>query len=285
MVTRQRPRSTRLLVVVLVSVSLAVITLDYRQGDNGPLAGLGDAAKTAMAPLQRAVTNVTRPIGNFFSGLAHLSSLEDENRRLTVENAALKAQDAYNDYLRQQNQELQDQLDLTQTLAPDSVPAVVIANGLSNFEWTITIDKGSNDGIAMDQPVVTGNPDAEMLVGRIVSVEPDSANIQLIIDPRSAVAALLTSSHERGLITGQGDADLKMTDVETGTAIEGNEPVFTHGYEVAGQPGLYPPGLLIGAVSRTVPSDNATQEYVEVRPAVDFATLQYVVVLQARTGV
>jgi cell shape-determining protein MreC len=124
-----------------------------------------------------------------------------------------------------------------------------------------------------------------MLVGRIVSVEPDSANIQLIIDPRSAVAALLTSSHERGLITGQGDADLKMTDVETGTAIEGNEPVFTHGYEVAGQPGLYPPGLLIGAVSRTVPSDNATQEYVEVRPAVDFATLQYVVVLQARTGV
>ena len=85
------------------------------------------------------------------------------------------------------------------------------------------------------------------------------------------------------MITGQGDADLKMTDVEVGTAIAGNEPVFTLPYEVAGQPGLYPPGLLIGAVSRTVPSDNATQEYVEVRPAVDFATLQYVVVLQART--
>ena len=76
MVTRQRPRSTRLLVVVLVSVSLAVITLDYRQGEGGPLAALGDAAKTAMAPLQRAMTNVTRPIGNFFSGLAHLPSLE-----------------------------------------------------------------------------------------------------------------------------------------------------------------------------------------------------------------
>jgi rod shape-determining protein MreC len=282
-VTRQRPRSTRLLVVVLVAISLAVITLDYRQGDSGPLAGLGDAAKTAMAPMQRAVTNVTRPIGNFFTGLAHLSSLADENQRLTQENATLKAQAAHNAYLQQQNQDLQDQLGLVDTLAPDPVAAVVIANGLSNFEWTVTIDRGSNDGIATNQPVVTGSPDAPMLVGHVVNVQPDSADVQLIIDPHSAVAARLTSESEHGLITGQGDADLKMTDVEVGTAIEGNEPVFTLPYEVAGQPGLYPPGLLIGAVSRTVPSDNATQEYVEVRPAVDFATLQYVVVLQART--
>ena len=284
MVTRQRPRSTRLLVVVLVSVSLAVITLDYRQGESGPLAGLGDAAKTAMAPLQRAVTNVTRPIGNFFTGLAHLPTLADENDRLTRENAALKAQIARDAYLRIQNEELQNQLGLEDTLAPDPVAAVVIANGLSNFEWSITINRGSSDGVALDQPVVTGSPDAPMLVGHVVSVQTDSADVQLIIDPRSAVAAVLTSAHERGLITGQGDADLKMTDVETGTEVEGNEPVFTLPYEVAGQPGLYPPGLLIGVVSRTVPSDNATQEYVEVRPAADFATLQYVVVLQARTG-
>ena len=82
MVTRQRPRSTRLLVVALVSVSLAVITLDYRQGDSGPLAGLGGAAKAFMAPMQRAVTAVTEPVGDFFSGLAHLPSLADENERL-----------------------------------------------------------------------------------------------------------------------------------------------------------------------------------------------------------
>ena len=76
MVSRQRPRSTRLLVVVLVSISLAVITLDYREGQDGPLAGLGRDALAAMAPLQHAVTTVTRPIGDFFSGLAHLPSLE-----------------------------------------------------------------------------------------------------------------------------------------------------------------------------------------------------------------
>lgn len=283
MVTRQRPRATRLLVVVLVSISLAVITLDYRQQD-GPLSALGASTKAAMAPMQRAVTNVTRPVGDFFSGLAHLPSLSKENQELKDELAAAHADDATKELIQTQNEELQGLLDLRPTLDPEAVAAVVIANGLSNFEWTITIDKGSNDGIAMNQPVVTGSPDAPMLVGHVVQVSPDSADVRLIIDRESAAAAVLKDSQEAGLIHGQGDADLRMTDVEPGTVTEGDvEQVFTLGYEVTGQPGLYPPDLLIGQVSRTVPADNATEEFIEVRPAVDFATLQFVLVLKART--
>ena len=283
MVTRQRPRATRLLVVVLVSISLAVITLDYRQQD-GPLSALGTSTKAAMAPMQRAVTNVTRPVGDFFSGLAHLPSLSKENQELKDELAAAHAEDAVNDLIQVQNEELQGLLDLRATLDPEPIAAVVIANGLSNFEWTITIDKGSNDGIAEDQPVVTGSAEAPMLVGRVVHVSPDSADVRLIIDRESAVAAVLKDSGEAGLIHGQGDADLRMTDVEPGTVTEGDvEQVFTLGYEVTDQPGLYPPDLLIGQVSRTVPADNATEEFIEVRPAVDFATLQFVLVLKART--
>ena len=283
MVTRQRPRATRLLVVVLVSISLAVITLDYRQQD-GPLSALGSSTKAAMAPMQRAVTNVTRPVGDFFSGLAHLPSLSKENQELKDELAAAHAEDAVNDLIQVQNEELQGLLDLRATLDPEPIAAVVIANGLSNFEWTITIDKGSNDGIAKDQPVVTGSAEAPMLVGRVVQVSPDSADVRLIIDRESAVAAVLKDTREAGLIHGQGDADLRMTDVEPGTVTEGDvEQVFTLGYEVTGQPGLYPPDLLIGQVSRTVPADNATEEFIEVRPAVDFATLQFMLVLKART--
>lgn len=282
MVTRQRPRATRLLVVVLVSISLAVITLDYRQGEGGPLATLGEAAKTAMAPLQRATTNVTRPVGNFFSGLAHLPTLEAENQRQRAEIAALKTQVAVGDVLQTRNEELQDLLGLTAALKPEPVTAAtVIANHVSNFEWTVVIDRGSADGVAMSQPVVTGSPDAPMLVGRVISVEGASAVVRLIIDRDSAVAAVLDQAKEQGLIAGQGDADLKMTDVETGTDVAAAEKVWTLGYEAAGQPGLYPAGLLVGEVSRLVPADNATEEYVEVRPAVDFDTLQFVLVLQA----
>ena len=85
MSSRSGSRSARLLVVGLVAVSLAIITLDYRQGDAGPLASMGRAAQTFMAPMQQAVTTATRPVGDFFSGLAHLPSMARENQDLKRE--------------------------------------------------------------------------------------------------------------------------------------------------------------------------------------------------------
>ncbi len=283
MVTRQRPRTTRLLVVALVSISLAVITLDYRQRESGPLAGIGAAAKTFMAPMQEAVTTVTEPIGDFFSGIANLPSLADENENLRREIASLKSEIQADAFDQEQYESMLALLELSQALEPPVVPATVIANGVSNFEHTITIDKGSADGGAIDQPVATGSPEAPMLVGRVVAVTPSSADVRLIIDRSFAVAATIQGTNEAGLVEGNGDADLRMSLVEPGTLIEGDEAVFTQGYELDGEAGLYPPGMLIGQVSRLVPGDNATQEFVEVRPAVDFETLQFVLVLQART--
>jgi rod shape-determining protein MreC len=278
-VTRQRPRSTRLLVVVLVSVSLAVITLDYREGQNGPLAGLGRTALAAMAPLQQAVTTVTRPVGDFFTGLVHLPSLERENQQLRDDNGALRAQIQRATYLESQVAQLADLLGLKESLTPASVPAVVIANGLSNFRWTITINRGSDVGIQVDQPVITGSVLGPMLVGKVVQVTAISAEVELIIDRSSAVAGRLSVSHETGLVQGQGDGDLRMSLVSPGTVVEGDETVVTQGYEVNGQRGLFPPGLVIGQVSHVIPGSEL-QEFVSVRPAVDFSALEFVLVLQ-----
>jgi len=56
---RSRARSTRLLVVALVSISLVTITVDYRQGDDGPLAALADAALVVISPLQEALSKIS----------------------------------------------------------------------------------------------------------------------------------------------------------------------------------------------------------------------------------
>ena len=285
MVIRQRPRSTRLLVVVLVSISLAVITLDYREGQDGPLAGLGRAALAAMAPLQQAVTTVTRPIGDFFTGLVHLPTLEEENQRLRADNDALRTQIQRGTYLQSQLSQLADLLGLKESLTPTSVPAVVIANGLSNYRWTVTINRGADAGIEVDQPVITGSVEGPMLVGKVIAVTPISSEVELIIDRDSAVAGRLSISHETGLVEGQGDGDLRMSLVSPGTLVQGDETVVTQGYQVNGQRGLYPPGLVIGQVSHVVPGQNELQASVTVRPAVDFSALEFVLVLQtSRSG-
>src|SRR6185436_18098262 len=91
---RNRARSTRLLVVTLVSVSLVTITVDYREANDGPLNAIGNAALSIITPLQEAVSKVTHPIGNFFSTLVHLPSIRNDNEELRARVALLEQERA-----------------------------------------------------------------------------------------------------------------------------------------------------------------------------------------------
>jgi rod shape-determining protein MreC len=244
---------------------------------------MGRAAQAFMAPLQEGVTTATRPVGDFFTGLAHLPSLARENEELKDEVAALRAQTALYADDQRQLQQVEDLLLLRQSLHPSSVAAVVIGNGISNFDWSITIDKGTNDGVAVGQPVVTGSADAPQLVGVVFSATTVSANVQLLIDRNFQVAGKLGTSGETGLVVGEGDQDLQLQNVPPGTEFPtGDQPeyVSTVSYEIGGQHGRYPPGILIGEVSSVHEGSNALDTDISVRPAVDFSALEFVLVLQ-----
>jgi rod shape-determining protein MreC len=282
-VTHPRPRGTRLLVVALVSLSLAIITLDYREGTTGPLAEAGRWTQTAMAPLQEAVSTVTRPVGDFFSGLAHLPSLERENTDLKNQVADLQTQIANSGDVQERLQTLTDLLGLKQELFPAGVPAIVIGNGVSNFEWSITIDKGTDDGVQVGQPVVAGSAASPRLVGLVSTVTSISSTVELLIDQNFGVAGRLSPSRATGLVQGQGEQDPRMDGISQDANIdptEGPVQVFTVSYEINGQHGRYPPGILIGEVSSVIQSTNALEKAVTVRPAVDFSALEYVLVLK-----
>jgi cell shape-determining protein MreC len=129
---RNRARSTRLLVVALVSASLITITVDYRQGDSGPLAVAGDAALELISPLQEAVSKVTDPIGSFFSTLVHLPSIRRENRELKDLVAEYQQQITRVEADQARLAQLEELLDLQQSFGAgvDTTAAQVIANGV-----------------------------------------------------------------------------------------------------------------------------------------------------------
>jgi rod shape-determining protein MreC len=228
-----------------------------------------------MAPLQHAVTDITRPIGNFFVSLAHLPTLASENDRLTKELAAERARTAQSTGLQGEVDRLKALVGLENSIDFPVVDGLVISNGISNFENIITIDRGSADGIAVDNPVVTGGPVGARLVGRIVEVAAHASTVMLITDRDAATGARLAGTRQSGLIEGEGDADMKMSFLNAGVVVEPGEIVETNGY----QEGLYPPGITIGEVSRFVPATSTTESFVTVRPAVDFSTLDYVAVV------
>jgi rod shape-determining protein MreC len=280
---RSRARSTRLLVVALVSISLVTITIDYREGDDGPLASMGDAALTAISPLQEVVSKVTHPIGNFFSTLIRLPSIRHERDVLRERVDALETQLAEGRADQARLADLEALFGLRESLGPmvETTAAEVIANGVSNFEWTIEIDKGSSDGIASDMPVIA----SAGLVGHVVQVGANSSRVQLIIDPDSFVAGRLDVSRQTGLLSGEGNQDLEMSLVESTVEVGPDERVVTAGYKIRDvAESLYPPNVLIGTVSRVLEEDAATEKFVTVRPAVDFSSLSLVLVVLSRDG-
>jgi rod shape-determining protein MreC len=275
------------LVASLIAASLAIITVDYRAGDEGPLAAAGRAVHSAIAPLQEAVSSVVRPVTDFFSNLAELPSLASRNDALKQEVDDLRTAQQVNEELTQQIESLERVLGLQQTMSR-TVAARVIASGVSNFEWTVTIDAGSNDGIAQNMAVVTGDESGPRLVGRVISVTPESSVVQLLIDRDFVVPGKLTTSQEAGTVEGRGAEDLRMELLGPGIEVSETAPesVVTLGYEVNGQQGLFPPGILIGTVSRAFSEPDGIDSFVTVRPAVDFSTLEYVLVMiRDRDGV
>lgn len=267
-----RPRNTRVLVVSLVMVSLLTITVDYRGGDSGPLEAAGKATLAVVGALQSAVSRVVRPIGDFVTGLVNVGSLRKENDQLRDQVQQLQAQLGQSVSDERVMQELLALLELEEQLRiEERVAARVIADSAGNFEWSVTIDKGSSSGIKVDMPVISGHG----LVGRVISVAPNASIIELIIDPDSGVAGRLASSGETGVVEGQRDSDLEMELVSPDARVVLNEQVVTSGFHGS----LYPPEIPIGFVSHVFTDPGKLNKTIAIRPAVNFSALQFVLVV------
>jgi rod shape-determining protein MreC len=271
MALSRRVRSTRALVMTLVLASLVTITLDYRGGESGPLEAAGKGALTIVGPMQQAVAKVVHPIGAFFTGLVHIGSLESENRRLREQVAKLRTDNTRALIALNENDQLKKILDIRGQLGLRGIAATVIGLSPSNFEWSVTINVGSQSGVKVDQPVVSGDG----LVGHVTEVSPRISKVTLIIDPSSSVAGRLAKSGDTGLVVGNRSKDMIMSMVAPGSNVSPAEPVVTAGY----QGGLYPPGILIGIVSHVAPAQGALSKVISVRPVVDFSSLQFVMVV------
>jgi rod shape-determining protein MreC len=268
-----RTRSTRGLVILLCTVSLITITIDYRQGAEGPLHRLGSSiALSVIAPLQDAVTHVTRPIASFFSGVVRVPSLQRRITDLRHQLAEAKAKELSTVSLQEQVKRFEALLNMKETIGlQHTTGARVISSGVSNFEWSVDIDKGTSSGIRTGMAVVADGG----LVGTVSDVAPFASKVTLILDPGIKVAGRLATSQVTGMLVGQGNHDLRMELVPATTPVAVGEPVETVGFQGA----LYPPGVPMGRVS-TVSTDRVTgNKDITVRPAVDFSSLDFVLVV------
>jgi len=266
-----RSRRVRLLLIVLIVVSLAIITIDYRSKGHSPFERIGHAALTILSPIQHGLVTIFRPVGNFFAGFTEVPSLRARVSALQRLNAELRAgQNTITD-IERENASLRALLGLRDRYNLNTLPAQVIGVSPSNFERTVFIDRGSRAGVRKDMPVIAGDG----LVGRVIRVGPTTSEILLLIDRTSAVASRIAPSGQTGLLEGDGSDVPRLEMFNPDARVGVGDRVVTSGYDK----GLYPPGIPIGTVVSAPPAQSNLSRVVKIQPYVDFSSLDYVLLV------
>ncbi|CAN5658681.1 rod shape-determining protein MreC [soil metagenome] len=275
------PVRRRLAVGCLVLLSLVLITLSFRSGEDGQLGGVQSAGATVLKPFAVGFERLAQPFRDTYEWADSLLTARSEADRLRAENRELRQRAFQSEFALQENEYLrglQDYIDGPRF--PDDfqpVSAEVISRPAGAFTQAIVIAAGSRNGIRVDDPVVN----ADGLVGRVTRVASRTARIQLLTDQGAAVSAIDLRTRAEGIVRhARGTRETLVLDrVRKQDVIKRGDDVVTAGWRASGLSSLYPKGIPIGDVSSVGQTDTDLFQQVQVDPYVDFGSLDAVLVL------
>ena len=269
-------RSKGLFIIVLLTAALLFGI--QQTGFHRPGLSKGEEIlRSALAPLQSGVMIVSNKVSGFLSYVTSIAEVRVENERLKDQvNQLITENNRLIEY-RQENARLRKLLSFQEAVGSNYslIAARVIARNPENWYSTLSIDKGQIQGIEKNMPVINDVG----LVGRVINVAPDSAEVLLIIDREGAVGGMVQQSRVPGVVEGYGpNTDLlQMIHLAHDAPVYRNQVVITSGLG-----GIFPKGLRIGYVNNVVPEANGLMKRAYLQPFVDFDRLEEVMVI---TGV
>lgn len=229
-----------------------------------------------ITPVEKVVTKIGNFVSDKFTLFDDKEALIAENQALIIKNEELKNQITSLELEIAQLEEYSELYNLDKKYEEyNKITASVIAKDSSNWFYSFTIDKGLDDGIKENMNVLSGNG----LVGKVVSVGKNWAQVRTIIDSTSYVSAMVVSTGDYGIVTGSlelsedGRAVLEQFYDSDNNTVAGDMLVTSNISDV------YWPGLLIGYVSDVQIDPNNLTKTGEVILAADFDHITNVLVI------
>jgi rod shape-determining protein MreC len=237
-----------------------------------------------FAEVQRAASTVIASVQNGWKGYFALQGVREENERLRHDIGQLQIRLQEERALASQSRSLQQVLELREIVRLATTAASVIAGGADVNFRTITIDKGTRDGLRPDMAVIA----PAGVVGRVIMPSARAAKVQLLIDRNAAAGAIVARSRAQGVIMGTGTDRLRMEYVSSAADVKVGDEVVTSGIDgiypaAVGEAGAYPKGFVIGQIE-SIERSAGTFSSIIVRPAVEFSSLETVLVVLTPAG-
>jgi rod shape-determining protein MreC len=275
----RKPQLRRAVLLGLVLLALVLLTISFRSPTSGALHDVQGAGAAALKPFQVAAERVARPFRDAYDYVTGLTSAKSENKKLEREVRQLRAQAAANLSAARQLAELKalTRFEELKSFPKDYRPVntEVISFPGTPFAQQVTIAAGSNRGLQLNTPVIT----ADGLVGRVTNVFPTTAQVTLLTDTSSSVAAMDVTHGVSGLIRRGPRGTFFLDRVPKEAVVKKGDVVVTRGTIDRRYPSYYPYGIPIGTVLSASPSDIATFLTVQVTPYASFGSLDVVAAL------
>lgn len=258
---------------VLLLTNLVIMAVDARDSASKQRL-LRVWIQALVSPAQSLTSGATGASTNFVRQIINFRSTANENERLKQDLAVAQLDLRKAQQAAAENERLKGLLNLKEQASYDQVPARVIARDASVWFNTVTINRGSSSGIALNMPVVT----AGGIVGRVIALSPWTAQVMMVTDEKAAAGAIvgqLGGSGSLGSVRGLGNSGLiEMRYVSGLEKVEVGDYILT-----TGQDSIYPPGLNVGEVVQ-VKQGTATQPHqILIRPGAKLDQLEEVAVL------
>ena len=234
-----------------------------------------NVVNTILSPFQSAITSISNATKKIGVISWEMVTVYEQNKMLRSEVEQLRQRDVNVNEIMAENTRLTNILNYKNAVKQfDTAVAKIISYDSSNLTNSITINLGTKDGMQKNMPVIT----PQGLVGTIVAVYEHSAKVQLILDPRSAVGAIIQRPESRVIGIMQGSVGVqtlaKMVNIPRDADVVVGDNVLTSGYG-----GLYPKGIVIGEVVEVTNEAGGLLKYATVKTAVDFYRIEEVLVI------
>jgi len=263
-----------LVVALLLSAALAVLS---------SITGLnpGDLfVKGVLTPLRTGVSALTDEAEKLYNYVFDYERMAAENEALKEELAKLRDDAANAAAIQRENDRLRDLTQL-QKDNPDYELVDGYVIGRSSLDWTstLTINIGTNSGVAEGMVAITANGE---VVGLIIECGTNYAVIKTVLDSSLEISASIATSGYSGMVQGAYTSDLagklRMDYIPTSAVIRNNDQVVTAGSTV------YPRGLILGRIIDAGKNDTGVAKYAILEPEADIDSMEQVFVLTQFDG-
>jgi rod shape-determining protein MreC len=274
-------RRRRAVLGVLVALSIFLLTIYFGENGGGFLHGVQRGTSAVFSPLEQGVSVVFRPVSNFTHWTGDVFHAKKENKQL-----------------KQQVQQLRDQLAQSQTAERDAaelralvglprssnfasggklITARVISRSPTVWYSNVIINVGSGDGVHLNDPVIA----AGGLAGKISSLTGGQAEVTLITDQSSNVSAEVMPDGSSGIVRPEvgNPNDMLLDYIAKGAHIKKGDSVLTAGFTTSKLDSLFPRGIPIGKITKVQPSELEQYQRVHMQPYADLRRMNYVQVL------